>query len=90
MFHLKAFFPDVDINADTYVQNYTIPINEREIVLSAIEIVDDMFPETDEEFTLSLRKGEGTEDLNVFPSTSVVIMTILDDDGMYFMSIVLI
>ena len=42
-----------------------------------------MFPETDEEFTLSLMKGEGTEDLNVFPSISVVTMTILDDDGKF-------
>ena len=49
-----------------------------------------MFPETEEEFTLSLMKGEGTEDLNVFPSTSVVTMTILDDDGMYFMSLLLV
>lgn len=72
----------MDINAATYVQNYTIPINETAIVLSTIEIVNDMIPETDEVFTLSLMKGEGTEDLNVFPSTSVVRMTILDDDGM--------
>ena len=78
------FFTDVDIDADTYVQNYTILINETEIFLSAITIVDDMIPETDEEFTLSLMKGEDTEDLNVFPSTSVVRMTILDDDGRYF------
>ena len=28
-------------------------------------------------------KGEDTEDLNVFPSTSVVRMTIRDDDGKF-------
>ena len=95
LYHLVVFshltyekcFPDADINADTYVQNYTILISEPKIVLSPIEIVDDMIPETDEEFTLSLMKGEDTADLNVFPSTSVVRMTIRDDDGKFHVNI---
>ena len=50
--------------------------------LDAITIVDDAFPETDEGFTLSLMKGDGTDALNFFPAISVVTITIVDDDGM--------
>ena len=45
-------------------------------------IIDDDFPEGNETFSLSLMKGEGTDTLNIFPSTSPVTVVIHDNDGM--------
>ena len=75
-------FPDGDIEVESYNRTYTIRINETEVEVDAITIVDDTIPETDEGFTLSLMKGDGSDTLNFFPSISVATITIVDDDGM--------
>ena len=49
--------------------------------LDPIMINEDDFPEGNETFFLSLMKGEKTETLNIFPSTSPATVVIQDNDG---------
>ena len=44
-------------------------------------INNDNFPEGNETFFLLLMKGDGTDALNIFPSTSPATMVIQDNDG---------
>ena len=75
--HVFYFIPGKDITATNYSN---IPRNATEIVLDSITIVNDNVPETNEEFTLSLGEHEG---LSILLSDLVVILTIVDDDGIY-------
>ena len=58
-------------------------MNDIEVLLDPITIVNDMIPETNEEFTLSLMMGPEADTLNFSPLNSIVTMTIIDDDGTY-------
>ena len=69
---------DVDVGT-SFNMTYTIPVNDMNVTVSAITILDDTSPETDEVFTLSLTKG--SETLNIFTRQSVVTITIEDNDG---------
>ena len=69
---------DVDVGT-SFNMTYTIPVNDMNVTVSAITIIDDTSPETDEVFTLSLTKG--SETLNIFTRESVVTITIQDNDG---------
>ena len=60
-----------------------IDMNDIEVLLDPITIVNDMIPETNEEFTLSLMMDPEADTLNVSPLNSIVTMTIIDNDGMY-------
>ena len=77
-------FAGGDVEAFSYNASYTLSQNETSITVAAISVVDDTFAEANmEQFTLSLRKGNGSETLNYFLRRSVVTMTILDNDGKY-------
>lgn len=52
-----------------------------EVEIEPVMINDDDFPEGNEAFFLSLKKGEGTDTLNIFPSTSAAEVVIQDNDG---------
>ena len=71
-----------DFVLQSYIQAKVIHINETEVALDPIMIIDDDFPEGNETFLLSLMKGEGTDTLNIFPSTSPATVVIHDNDGM--------
>ena len=62
--------------------NYEIPIGVDMVVIAPILIKDDKVPETNEILTLSLENGIGSYTLNIFPTDNVVMITIIDDDGM--------
>ena len=56
-------------------------IDDTSITLDPITIVNDTSPETTEQLTLSLLKGNNSETLNYFLVNTDVTLTIIDDDG---------
>ena len=60
---------------------YIFKFNDTSITLDPITIVNDTSPETTEQLTLSLLKGNNSETLNYFFVNTDVTLTIIDDDG---------
>ena len=77
----SLFCAGEDFEAHNYIQAKIIHINEVEVEIEPVMINDDDFPEGNEAFFLSLNKGEGTDTLNIFPSTSSAEVVIQDNDG---------
>ena len=75
------FLTGRDFRADNYEKTYWIRINETEVEIDPITIINDVIPETDEVFSISLEKGMESDTLNIFPSTSPKEITIEDNDG---------
>ena len=61
------------------MKTYMIPISDMGVQIDPITVLNDLVPETDEVFSISL--GGNPITLNVFPSTVPTEVTIEDDDG---------
>ena len=78
---IHTIFFSSDFNVTEYVQTRTFDINDLEVELDPITIVDDIHPESDETFFISVMKGDQAEHLNIFPIIHPAVMTIIDNNG---------